>query len=252
MRAHTETPDWPHWSIRYYPSVTSTNDLCKALGKEGAPHGTVIVAEAQTAGRGRMGRSFSSPPGGGVYLSVLLRPECKAEQLMHLTCAAAVAAADAVKEAAGITPDIKWINDLQYKGKKLAGILTELSLRADGTVEYAVVGMGINCLQAAFPEEIADIAVSLAQIPGARAGKAPLVRAVVKHFRRTLSLPPEEIMAVYRLRCITLGKAVTVHTAGGQWEGVAEALENDGTLNVRDASGVLHNVNSGEVQIRLK
>ena len=164
-------------TLYWYDTVDSTNTLAKQLAKEGAAHGTVLIAGAQSAGRGRLGRSFSSPAGMGVYLSVILRPGCKPEELMHLTCAAGLAACDGVNRAAGIHPEIKWANDLVFEGRKLGGILTELGIdSATGTVAYAIIGIGINCNQAPqdFPEEISGIATSLKMITGASCSPAHL------------------------------------------------------------------------------
>ena len=125
-------------TLQYHDCVESTNDLAKVLADGGAPHGTVIIAGKQTRGRGRMGRTFQSPADSGIYLSVILRPDCKADKLMHLTCATGVAMCNAVESATGYRPGIKWINDLVACNRKLGGILTELSLAPDGGVRYAV------------------------------------------------------------------------------------------------------------------
>ena len=132
-------------SIHYYPTIDSTNTQAKHLAAQGAPHGTVLIAGHQTGGRGRLGRSFHSPEGLGIYLSVILRPNCLAKDLMHLTCATAVAMCDAVEAAAAFRPGIKWTNDLIWGKRKLGGILTELSLNPDGAVDYAVVGIHGLC-----------------------------------------------------------------------------------------------------------
>ena len=121
---HTECP-WRD-TLYWYPVTDSTNTQAKLLAKQGAVHGTVLIAGRQTRGRGRMGRDFHSPADSGLYLSVILRPNCKPEQMMHLTCVAAVAACRAVYQVSGLTPGIKWINDLVLQNKKLGGILTEL------------------------------------------------------------------------------------------------------------------------------
>ena len=142
LTAECPCRDTLHW----YPTIDSTNTQAKRLAKEGAPHGTVLIAGQQTGGRSRMGRTFQSPAGMGVYLSVILRPNCDPQQLMHLTCAAGVAMVEAVKRVCGILPQVKWINDLVVSGKKLGGILTEMSVD-QGMVEYAIIGIGINCLQ---------------------------------------------------------------------------------------------------------
>ena len=151
-------------SLHWYDSIDSTNTRAKQLAREGAPHGTVVIAGSQSAGRGRLGRSFSSPPGSGAYLSVIMRPECQASQLMHLTCAAGVAACDALERLCGQRPGIKWINDLILDAKKLGGILTEMSIDPKtAQVQYAVVGIGVNCT--AVPENVSDMATCLDVCP---------------------------------------------------------------------------------------
>ena len=155
--------------VQVLDTVDSTNNLAKALAVQGAPAGTVLVADCQTGGRGRLGRSFSSPPGLGVYLSVILRPEAPPPALMHLTCAVAEVLCDGVEAASGLRPGIKWTNDLVSGGRKLAGILTELSLEAEsGHVQYAVVGAGVNCGQRLedFLPELQEKAVSLTMLTG--------------------------------------------------------------------------------------
>ena len=149
--------------LHHFPTLDSTNDRLKAMARQGAPQGSVIIADHQTAGHGRLGRSFHSPAASGIYLSALLRPQCYPTELMHLTCAAAVAMCDAVENAAGFRPGIKWTNDLVYDKKKLGGILTELGFTSDGRVDYAIIGIGINCCQQTedFPQEIRSIAGSL-------------------------------------------------------------------------------------------
>ena len=136
----------PEVQLHWFETIESTNTEAKKIAKDGVPHGTTLVADRQTGGRGRMGRSFASPAGMGIYLSMILRPECRAPELMHLTCAVAVAVCNAIEEVTGFRPCVKWINDLIAKEKKLGGILTELAL-LPGTdkVDYAIVGIGINC-----------------------------------------------------------------------------------------------------------
>ena len=148
--------------LQIHESLDSTNTHAKELARQGAAAGTVIIAQTQSAGRGRLGRSFHSPADTGLYFSLILRPDCKPEQLMHLTCAAAVAACDAVERSCGLRPGIKWINDLTLEGKKLGGILTELSFSTDGRVSSAVIGIGINVKKKSFPRELQPIACSLA------------------------------------------------------------------------------------------
>ena len=135
--------------------VDSTNNACKRLAAEGAPDGTAVLTGMQTAGRGRRGRTFVSPPG-GLYFSLILRPHARPEALMHLTAMVAVAAARAIERVSGVYPGIKWTNDLVLGKKKLCGILTEIGIEAESReVDYAVVGIGINCAHAELPPEVA-------------------------------------------------------------------------------------------------
>ncbi len=200
-----------------------------------------------------MGRSFSSPAGQGVYMSLILRPNCKPEQLMHLTCAAAVAACRAVENVTGIRPDIKWINDLVYQKRKLAGILTELVLFPDSTA--AIVGIGINCCQKAedFPEEIRTMAGSLSMLTGKPVEPAVLAAALLVELEamsRRLLDDKAVMMAFYRHNCITLGKEISVVTSSAIRHGHALDLDEDGALLVRFSDGNVELVNSGEASVR--
>ena len=164
IRALKESCPWQD-SLLWFPCIDSTNTRARELARQGAPHGTVLIADRQTGGRGRMGRSFHSPGGVGIYMSVILRPHCSPQALMHLTCAAAVALCDAVESAVGFRPGIKWINDLVVQKRKIAGVLTELGFDSQGMVDFAVVGIGINCCQqqSDFPEELRMLPVRSAR-----------------------------------------------------------------------------------------
>ena len=241
-------------TLYWYDTIDSTNTRAKELAKDGAPAGTVLMAGRQTGGRGRMGRSFSSPEGMGVYLSVILRPGCKAEQLMHLTCAAAVAACMAVERASGIVPGIKWINDLVCGKEKLGGILTEMSVNADGFVDWAVVGIGINCCQekADFPADLQDMATSLLLQTGKPCSPDLLAARLTEalwQISETL-FEKQKIMDIYRRHCVTLGQQILVVRADESAYGVALDLDDDGGLLVRFADGTERVVSSGEVSIR--
>lgn len=241
------------WQVHWFEEVPSTNDLAKEMAKAGAPHGTVILADHQTAGRGRMGRCFSSPAGKGIYLSVLLRPACRAEKLMHLTCAVGTVICDAIESAAGIRPKLKWINDLILDGKKLGGILTELSLGKDGLVDYAVIGIGINCGQdvSDFPQELHNSAVSLQMHTNKATDRAVLAAAMIeKLFRAELISDAAGLMAAYRKDCITLGSTITVLQAPAPYPAVALDVAEDGALLVRTEDGTVKKIQSGEVSIR--
>lgn len=246
-------PEHP-WAerIQVHEVLDSTNTLAKQLARTGAPEGTVIIARSQTGGRGRLGRSFHSPKDTGLYFSLILRPDCAAEQLMHLTCAAAVAACDAVESTCGLRPGIKWINDLTVKGKKLGGILTELGFGQDTHVDYAVIGIGINCRLETVPEELKGLACSLwdftpeVSIPRLAAS----VILALEEMSRTLLSGRDSIMERYRANCVTTGNQVRVISPGGTETGVAETVNNDGSLQVRFTDGQRRSVNSGEVSVR--
>ena len=250
------SPDYP-WKDRlnWFDSIGSTNDHLKALARQGAPHGTAVIADHQTGGKGRMGRSFESPAGKGVYLSLLLRPSAAPEQLMHLTCAAAVAMCDALEAACGIRPGIKWTNDLVWGKRKLGGILTELGLGTGGTVDYAIIGIGINCCQQGedFSPEVRGIATSLASIAGAPVEIPGVAAAMLEALHRadSILLPQKEaILQQYRGNCITLGKSVSVVRGSQIRHGNALDVDENGALVVAFSDGTSEAVNSGEVSVR--
>lgn len=241
--------------IHCFESIDSTNTRLKAMGLTGAPHGTAVLAKCQTAGRGRLGRSFHSPEKQGVYLSILLRPGCHATSLMHLTCAVGSAVCNAIESAIGVRPGIKWTNDLVFGNRKLGGILTELSLTPDGTVDFAVVGIGINCAQKAgdFPEDIQNIATSLGEITGKEVDIPQLTAATLASLvamSKQLLSHREEILAQYRSDCVTLGKEISVVTPTSVRYGIACDIGPDGGLVVDFFDGKRETVHSGEVSIR--
>ena len=238
--------------LQVHEALDSTNTHAKELARQGAAAGTVIIAQAQSAGRGRLGRSFHSPADTGLYFSLILRPDCKPEQLMHLTCAAAVAACDAVERACGLRPGIKWINDLTLEGKKLGGILTELSFGGDGRVSSAVIGIGINVKKESFPRELQPIACSLADFapqPELSALAAELMLSLEEMSRSLLS-DRAGLMDRYRKDCITTGRQVRIIGADSIRAGLAEAIQDDGSLQVLFDDGQRKTVNSGEVSVR--
>ena len=252
---HNLTAECP-WrdTLYWYNTIHSTNTLAKQLAKEGAPHGTVLIAGHQTGGRGRMGRTFQSPAGAGVYLSVILRPNCAPEKLMHLTCAAGVAMMEAVENASGLRPQVKWINDLVVGTKKLGGILAEMSVDK-GIVEYAIIGIGINCLQKAgdFPPEIAGLATSLSLASGKDIPPDALAAAMVEALWKmdgALFARKSQLMAQYKDNCITLGKDIQVIRGDTIRPGKAYDLDEDGGLWVEYPDGNRECVASGEVSVR--
>ena len=248
--------DYP-WKahLHHFPTIDSTNDRLKTMARQGAPHGTVLVADHQTAGHGRLGRSFHSPSASGVYLSVLLRPNCYPTDLMHLTCAAAVAMCDAVEQAADFRPGIKWTNDLVFEKKKLGGILTELGFTADGRVDYAIIGIGINCCQQPldFPEDIRSIAGSLAMVTEKSVDRAVVAAAMADSLYRMsqrLLTDRAAILRQYRADCITVGQDISLVRGNEVRYGKAVDVDDFGALIVDFRDGHREAVNSGEVSVR--
>lgn len=248
--------DYPWKNVfHYFPTLDSTNDRLKAMARQGAPHGTVLVAGHQTGGHGRLGRHFHSPENVGVYLSILLRPECNPTDLMHLTCAAAVAMCDAVEQAAGFRPGVKWTNDLVYGTRKLGGILTELGFTADCLVDYAIVGIGINCCQQAqeFPEDIRNIAGSLAMVTGSSVDRSRVAAAMMEalqHMDTQLLTEKDALLHQYRRDCITLGREISLVRGDEIRHGKALDVDENGALVVVFPDGHTEAVNSGEVSVR--
>lgn len=241
--------------IQFFDTITSTNDVLKQLALQGAPEGTTLVADCQTGGRGRMGRTFLSPSGVGIYLSVLLRPNCKPTELMHLTCASATAACSAIEQTSGFRPGVKWTNDIVYNKRKLAGILTELGLNQDGTTAYAIIGIGFNCNQQLrdFPDAIQDVAGSLKMVTGEETDRALLAAKMIEalyQMNRELLSDRAGILARYRQDCITLGQEISLVRGDEIRHGKALDVDENGALVVRYEDGTIEAVNSGEVSVR--
>lgn len=232
------------WQITYFDELDSTSTALKRCPD--AAHGTVFVARQQTGGRGRLGRQFVSPEG-GLYLSVLLRPNIPLDRLLHLTPMVAVAVRRAIHDVCGLWVQIKWINDLLWNEKKLCGILTE------AVGEAVIVGIGINCSTEHFPPELQDIATSLKLVLGAAPDKDELLRALLWRLQEmdaALLLKRKDWLREYADACVTLGKTVQF-VRGEQREIVfAEGIDENGALRVRDSGGKQLIVNSGEVSVR--
>lgn len=250
------SPEYP-WKDRFIflPETDSTNDCLKKLAADGAPHGTVVLSDHQTGGHGRRGRSFLSPPGVGLYLSILLRPACPPTRLMHLTCAAGVAMCNAIEESVGFRPGIKWTNDLVFGKRKLGGILTELRLNSQGLVDYAIVGIGINCCQSYqdFPPEIREIAGSLSMVTGQTVDRFRVAAAeldALYAMSQGLLTRQEAMLAQYRKDCITLGQEISLVRGEEVRHGKALDIDGEGALVVLFPDGHTEGINSGEVSVR--
>ena len=243
-------------SLYCLEEVDSTNSFLKRIALEGAPDGTVAVADYQSGGRGRMARTFQSPKGKGVYLSILLRPTLTPAQLLPVTALTAVAMCDAVENTCGLRPQIKWTNDLVLDGRKMTGILTEMALEGEtGTVQSLVIGAGINVHQQPedFSPEVSAMATSLTQVlgyPVARARLAAEMVAALQRLAADLGGDLGRYLDAYRRDCLTLGKDVQLLWGDRRDTVFAEDIDDQFGLVVRYPDGHRETVRSGEVSVR--
>lgn len=234
------------------PEVDSTNNYLKQLASNGAPDETAVLSICQTAGRGRRGRSFLSEPG-GLYLSYLIRPHEPAQELLHLTALAGLCVCNAVSQVTGMKPSIKWPNDPVLNGKKLCGILTELSVSLETQEpEYVVIGIGINCNQTQFPQQL-DMATSLRIEAGRPADVNAIAAALLLELSRMrrefLSRKPDWI-AAFSQNCLTVGKDVQILRGEEVRQAKATGIGPDAELLVAYPDGTSGSVSSGEVSVR--
>ncbi len=259
----TEGEILPHLHSQYarehlicLEQVDSTNTYAKKLAMEGGADRTAIVANEQTGGRGRLGRSFQSPKDAGIYLTMLYRPDVPPAETVNLTAYVAVAICEGIEAACGVLPGIKWTNDIVLGGKKLAGILTEMSVEGEtGNLQYLVTGVGINVCQQAedFPEELRDIATSLTLETGMKVSRGQLAAGLINSLERmyeTWLQGGGDYWERYRRNCLTLGKEVRLLRRGGEETAVAEDIDRNFGLIVRHPDGRRETVTSGEVSVR--
>ncbi|MDO4483534.1 MAG: biotin--[acetyl-CoA-carboxylase] ligase [Clostridia bacterium] len=246
-----ETSRLGRGEIAYHDTVDSTNTQLKIMAAKGAPDGSVCLCECQNGGKGRLGRSWNSPAGQGIWVSLLLRPQLRPEHAPLLTLCTAMAMNRAIRETTGADSRIKWPNDIICGGKKLCGILLEISADMDH-IDYVVIGTGLNVYPGAYPEELKHQATSLQEV-----GKVQSRAEILIHYLRAL----EEYAALleqkgfagiadaYRAQSCTLGSRVNV-IGSINMTGTAEDIDETGALLVRDDSGELHRVLAGDVSVR--
>ena len=240
--------------IRVFEQTTSTNDVAEKLARDGVPEGVVVFAESQTRGRGRLGRAWMSPTRKGLWFSVLLRPQLPPQDATQLTVISATALRRAVKTVAGISAEIKWPNDLLIRGKKTAGILTEMSAELD-RLRHVILGIGVdvNLDAAEFPAELRKLATSLKIEAGreiSRAGLAvEILRELDADYARICAGKFPEVADEWEAACVTIGRNVTVHAGERRFRGHAESLDDDGSLLIRTEHGHLERVIGGDVTL---
>ena len=237
-------------------TIDSTNTECKRQAMAGAPEGLVVMAEEQTGGRGRLGRSFQSPPGRGLYLSALLRPRLEPAEVADFTAWVAVAVCDGIQAACGVRPRIKWTNDIILNGRKLVGILTELGLVSESnSLDYLVTGIGINVNHRPedFSPDIRDMAISLSQALGHPVRRSHLAAQVILALDRMYADFPRnkaEYLEKYRSDCLTPSNQVQLITPVSRQEAYALAIDDDFRLVVELPDGTRRALSAGEVSVR--
>lgn len=236
----------------YLKETDSTNIQAKVLAAKGAAEGTVVIAESQTGGRGRRGRTWFSPAFRNIYASIILRPPLAPDQAPQITLMTAVAVARSLRQAAQLDAQIKWPNDILIKGRKIAGMLTELSADMD-VVDYVVVGMGINVNIAAseMPADIQDIATSVQIANGQSQSRVALMQALLNTFEPCYNQLITEgfapLMTQWRRMSDTIGQVVYVDVLNNRYTGVVVDVDDRGVLVLRDTEGRLHRIFSGDV-----
>ena len=245
---------WAGSELHFYRITGSTNLLAKQAGEEDAPHGALFVADEQTAGRGRRGRSWQSPPGANIYFTILLRPDFAPDQASMLTLVMAHSVACAIHRLTGLEPSIKWPNDVLLEGKKVCGILTEMSVERE-YIHYVVCGVGINVVSQDFPEGIREHAIAVEEVYGQAVSKGALLQYVMEDFERDYDafvaagdLTP--LLESYNGILVNRDRRVRVLDPKGEWEGIARGINAGGELLVEDIEGGIQNIFAGEVSVR--
>ena len=240
--------------IRYFSRIDSTNQYAKRIAEEGAPDGTLIIADEQTAGKGRSGRTWVTPPAEAIAFTLLLRPKLSPDRISMVTLVMGLAVTNAVNSLYGVSAGIKWPNDVVIKGRKLCGILTEMSAEVR-QVNYIVIGVGINANLTSFPEEIREIATSLRLELGCDINRAELIARVMTEFERLYAEFEAQgdlgaVMQEYNELCLNAGSKVRVLDPNGEYTGTSRGINSMGELLVETEDGKMQEVYAGEVSVR--
>lgn len=255
-RLHTK---WAGQKLYFFESTGSTNPDAKRFAEEGAPHGTTVVADRQTAGRGRRGRSWESPAGTSIYFTIVIRPTFVPDKASMITLVMALSVAEAIQQATGLDTGIKWPNDIVVNGKKVVGILTEMSMTPEmNEIQFLVAGVGVNVNQESsedFPEEIRKTATSLRIESGRQTDRAALLERILARFEtdyetfeRTLDL--SGLQTRYEARLVGRNAAVRVLDPVGEYTGISRGITDTGELIVERETGETVLVYAGEVSVR--
>ena len=245
---------WAGSNVVYYDEIDSTNNRAKEAGDNKAPNGTLFVADMQVAGKGRRGRVWQSPAGSSIYMTILLYPEISPLKAPQLTLVMAIAVAEGIKEVTGLDTKIKWPNDIVVNGRKICGILTEMSTEID-YINHVVIGAGINVNQDDFPEDIRKTASSLKMELGKQVKRSELIAAIMKSFEKDYEIfvKTEDLSGLqelYNSMLVNLDRDVKVLEPGNEYEAHALGINKTGELIVRTAEGEEKEIYAGEVSVR--
>lgn len=240
--------------MEIHGELASTNDRAKALALQGAAHGTIVLANRQSAGRGRFGRVFHSPEGSGVYFSCVLRPGIPAERAVLVTAMAAVAVARTMESLADVKAGIKWVNDVYIGDRKACGILCEAGMDFEsGQLDYVVMGIGVNVGFMEFPEELREIATSLSNACGRAVSRPRFIAELVNQLNLLYpQLDAGGFMEEYRARSNVIGREVEVFRGSERYPARAIAISDGGSLIVRRTDGSEQQLHSGEISLKLR
>ncbi|MFS0863375.1 biotin--[acetyl-CoA-carboxylase] ligase [Fredinandcohnia sp. 179-A 10B2 NHS] len=244
-------------NIHFEETVTSTQKIAHRLAYEGAKEGTIVVAEEQNSGRGRLDRVWFSPKHTGIWMSIVLRPSIPPSKAPQLTLLAAVGVVQAIQEVTGMEPDIKWPNDILLKGKKVVGILTELQAETD-RINSVIIGIGINVNQQSndFPQPLKEIATSLAIEKGVKIDRARLIQCILLKIENLYNEYLKSGFTVVKLLwesyATSIGKNIVARTLQGSIEGQAIGITDEGVLMIEDSSGTIHHIYSADIELPKK
>ncbi len=238
--------------IHILSEVASTNTLAMEMAAKGAPEGTAVIAEVQTAGKGRLGRKWISPKG-NIHLSVILRPAIPMHKAPLITLMGAVAVASAIRKQCGLEAGIKWPNDILFAGKKVSGLLTEMSAEQD-RIRHIVLGIGmdVNMEPGELPEDVRALATTLASLTGEKIDRTALVRQLLRELDRWYGVflsNERDVLREWQSLNMTIGNRVVVSGAGATIEGLAQGIDDEGRLVVRQDDGTIRTVAAGDVTI---
>ncbi|MEK3886050.1 biotin--[acetyl-CoA-carboxylase] ligase [Bacillus sp. FSL K6-3431] len=242
-------------NILHFDTIDSTQTKANEEARNGAPEGMIIIAEEQTNGRGRMARQWHSSKHKGIWMSLVLRPNLSPDKAPQFTLITAIAVARAIEEATGIEPEIKWPNDILFKGKKMTGILTELQAEAD-KINFIIIGIGLNVNQETidFPEDVRKIATSLAIENGGKVSRVVLLQYILKNFEKYYQLYVEKgfgpLKVIWESYVMSIGKSIIARTITGEIAGKALGITEEGVLKVEDDNGKIHYIYSADIEIK--